>query len=793
MEFSTTNSFYFCVREDRPIDMSLQEFVEHIRGERWEKPVAEYQQWLAAGEKEKAKAIKNAMPGMIIAGRAVGTHALNHMCALSGDAMFDIDEANEQTESFVATLRQWNCVRAVFRSISHRGLKVVVRIEAENGEEYATAYALVAEEISRRLHFPCDLQCKNLSRPCYASHVPAAFFNAEAVVYDWRTPAAQRAAAHEKLKACPTDEELPQQPRTTPAAGFIHAFFEEFLASHPFVEGERNRLLLKLGRLACYKGFSLNEVEKLIAVAVEKLAENGCQPADIASRIAAGYRYAGQQGKPGNDGNRVHRVHGPYRSRSENENTGQDIDDEYDKGEKLRQEAPRFPDEIFQNLPDILQRGLTMARNKLERDMLLMGMLANIGACLPGVKILYARKYYSPHLYFIAIAPPATGKGVLTLAATLPQSINNYLLAENAKKMRKYKSELAAWELEKRRAAMGKRIPDMSKEPEEPAKTYLCMPGNTSKSQLILMLETCGRSGLIINASELDTLTSALHQDCGQHSDLLRACYEHEEVSSCFKVDGRPIVVHAGYLAICASGTPAQLLRYISSQEDGLWSRHALLTLKAPVYWISAAPDEEAVDAKAFFQKLADELLEGYLYLLDNPTEVKFTPVQWDEHTLAFSRLLNEVIAEGDDTPAAIVYRGGVIQARIAAILTALRKLEARWRTSEYVCSDEDFHTAMKITHVLIDHSLLLTSSLRGEVENKKPLPLKPFRRAELVLEGLHQRFTYTEFLSEAIKQSVSRSTSKRLLTHLLAEHLIDKEEDSYVKLNEEKEAGGRG
>lgn len=45
----------------------------------------------------------------------------------------------------------------------------------------------------------------------------------------------------------------------------------------------------------------------------------------------------------------------------------------------------------------------------------------------------------------------------------------------------------------------------------------------------------------------------------------------------------------------------------------------------------------------------------------------------------------------------------------------------------QYVCSDEDFHTAMLMTDVLLEHSLLLSTSVQKSETNSKPL--KPYFR----------------------------------------------------------------
>ena len=138
------------------------------------------------------------------------------------------------------------------------------------------------------------------------------------------------------------------------------------------------------------------------------------------------------------------------------------------------------------------------------------------------------------------------------------------------------------------------------------------------------------------------------------------------------------------------------------------------------------------------------------------------------------------MVIDGCDSPGAIVVRHGLYAMRLAAVLTALRKVESRWYVKEYICADEDFHTAMAMTEVLLEHSLLLSSSLPGLA--LKARPLQQFHRALAVLRRLKHRFSYTDFVSSAMEDGASESTAKRLLRRVLQSHFVVNKEDGYVK-----------
>ena len=211
-----------------------------------------------------------------------------------------------------------------------------------------------------------------------------------------------------------------------------------------------------------------------------------------------------------------------------------------------------------------------------------------------------------------------------------------------------------------------------------------------------------------------------------------------------------------------------------------MYSRMAFYIGEGRWKWISAAPVEGSTDHVKLFRKLSEEVLRMFVFLSGSPTEVCFTPGQWEEHTQRFSNVLQEVVSEDDDSHGAIVFRHGLIAARIAMVLTALRKCEPMWNVQQCRCTDEDFHTAMAMTEVLLEHSLLLSSSLPGLA--LKARPLQQFHRALAVLRRLKHRFSYTDFVSSAMEDGASESTAKRLLRRVLQSHFVVNKEDGYVK-----------
>lgn len=781
MVYTDLCSFYFSVFDEHAVDMTLEEFVKLLRGKRWKVQVEEYQRLKASGRETEAKKLKRKLAALVIAGRCDGSHAETNLKQWSGDAMLDVDKCNGRVSEFLQVLKDTPWVKAAWRSVSYDGLKLVVRVEAESVDEYRLAYALVAWHVAQLLAFPCDMSCKNPTRPCFASYDPEAFFRPDTEVFPWRrfvTEHPDRVGeilAELKVKT-PAGASGPP----VAASGMLHTFFNEFLEQNPFVDGKKNEFLLKLGRIARYKGVGEEELARLKTLAVERLAGMGCAAGDIPPRIDSGYRYADMNKGPETPASRAHKAQGSPMRYSEPNEGEEEAELEKLEADKLRREVPCLPDELFDRLPDFLKRGLTHVRNKRERDILLLSMITNISGCLPGVRMNYGGMVYSADLYLVALAGSGRGKGVMQLAAILPAAIQEYYDELNRKDEREYRQKLLKWNLEERLAAQEKRVPDLDQCPEMPVERILKVAPNISKSQLILALEAGGAVGLVMNASELDMISSAMHQEYGKHDDVMRAASQHEEVSSYFKTDHRLVVVSDPHLALCASGTPAQLHKFISSLENGMYSRVAFYVGQAHWEYKSANPGKARLDMRAYFKGMGEELLRMFIFLSGSPTEVVFTEEQWKEHTERFRTYLREVVAEDDDSPGAIVLRHGLMMARIAMVLTALRKCEPQWNTSEWECSDEDFHTAMQIVDVLLEHSLLLSTSMDDTAGRIRPV--KAFFKLRPVLKKMPREFTYSELMAAANEAGLPTASVKRYLLRLVYYQIVEKEDGKYRK-----------
>lgn len=804
------------VRSKTSRTITIREFVDTVRSDRYRRQVLEYRRLKALpGHEAEAQAIKENMPCIVPAGVCLNGHAVKDLSVHSRLLCVDLDHTDRRTQEVFGLACSLPFTYASIISISGEGIKMLVRVRMEDvRQDYARLYAAVGNAVSAHVGHPYDEKCKILTQPCFYSYHPEAYYNAEAVAFEMpevvpasaihesaSSASASSASAASATATFATEkrkmslsaaEAIPGDVRgsvPTSACGFIPRLLDDFERNNPFRRGNRNDLALKLGRVAGSKGFSPDEMEKLISLFSDRYASGDFTAEDIRQRVVAGYQFVEclpkEQKEPARGQKGVRVTYTPVYGSNE-EDAPEVV---LEKNDELRADAPYIPDTVFASLPDFLIRCCRYTSDKRERDMALLGCLNSCSAIFPYVSFLYKRSLYSPHFYLASVAAAGAGKGIMAFTAILLDPTQEYYDQIRRANKKAYEQALLGWDSEQQQARREKRLPDINLKPEEPKAQYLKISATTSKSRLIEHLATAGEVGCCMATTEINTMVSSLGQDCGKYEDILCKAAHHEEVSSSYKVDGEPIVVKHPHLALNIAGTQEQFYIFFRSLEVGLFSRFAFYTRQQSQKWESCAPGDEQVDLRGYFQGLGKELLEMHKVLLESPTLVTFSPAQWQLHTTLFSELLRRVLLEGRDSSGSLIRRAGLLGMRLAAILTIFRKWEDYRYAKEYCCTDADFRMAMDIVRTLVEHSLLLSTSLPDT--NQPPVSMHRFHRLDEILSSLSKEFTYTDFVRSVQNTGMSESTGKRFLQKALKLQYIVKEENSYRKRR--KPSSGQG
>lgn len=284
-------SFFLHVWEKKAEEISLEEFHNDLRGARWRVLAESYRRWMRTGMTEEGKRLKGALNAVVVAGKCRGGHAANQVTELNGLALFDFDHCLEMLAGMKEKAGALPYVVGAFVSISGEGLKLIVRIDAENAGQYAVAYPVVARELERVLGHPCDMSCRDLGRACYASYDPEAYYNPGAGVFPWREQVDGLLQAEGECSEPSVGKACSAGVASEAGDGFMQVFLNDFDARNPFVAGGRHAFVLKLGRVARYKGFSPEEMRLLQKAVVEKYAQADFGSGEIEKTLSSGYQY----------------------------------------------------------------------------------------------------------------------------------------------------------------------------------------------------------------------------------------------------------------------------------------------------------------------------------------------------------------------------------------------------------------------------------------------------------------------------------------------------------------------
>lgn len=812
------------VRSKQSQTISLQEYVNKVRSNTFKAQVEEYRRLAALpGHEAEAQRVKDGMPCIVPAGVCSGGHAVKNLVKHSGLLQIDMDHTLLRTTEVCRLLCELPYVTVVHKSFSQNGVRAFVRVAAEDVmRNYEQLYAAVGEAVSRHAAHNYDSKCKILTQPSFYSWDADAYYNPDAETFkmQWGEETGKEAGTISETAANAggtvsrgiisevtdsgkavsggaisevtdsgrtvsggaisgvTDSEKSASGATAP--GFLVQFLNDFEHRNPFRRGERNDLALKLGRVSRSKGFSKKELEEVISLFIRRYAATDFTAEDIRQRITAGYQFIDSPPQkteiPGEGSNRVHFPYDP----AEPPDAGSEEEDLLEKNNELRAQSPYIPDSAYSGLPQFLKDCVQYASDPRERDIILLGSLNCCSALFPGVSFFYKNALYSSHFYHALVANAAAGKGVVAFILSLLDATQEYYDRQRRDQKKAFEKAQMTWEAEVHQALREHRSPDSDKKPEEPKAKYLKTSSTTSKSRLLEQLATNGELGCHMSSTEINTLISSLAQDYGKYEDILCKAAHHEEISQSYKIDGDPIVVPRPHLALIMSGTPEQFTGFFRSHENGLYSRFLIYTRQLNPHWETCAPGEGRVDLREHFHTLGKKLFEMHKLLLESPTLVTFTPGQWERHTQQFGVWLKSALVEGKEFPTSIVFRHGLLAMRLASILTIFRKWDDYRYAKEYCCTDADFDTAMQIIATVIEHSLLLGTSLPDT--GHPPVAMRKFHQFEDVLKKLPRIFSYIDFINAAKELGISVSTAKRYLRKAVEQELVVKQKDKYRK-----------
>jgi hypothetical protein len=372
-----------------------------------------------------------------------------------------------------------------------------------------------------------------------------------------------------------------------------------------------------------------------------------------------------------------------------------------------------LPEEIFENLPELLKIATEEFTDRREKDLILLSCLGVLSSLFPSVKGVHGGMKVGANLFLLVSAPAASGKGAINWSQSLGGAIEKHLNEKYHSEYKKFQSEMSIYKKERRNN------PDMI-EPVEPIKQSLFMPANSSVSKIINLIGANKNFGILFE-TEADTLANALNSEWGDFSSVLRSVFHHERISKGRMADGEDVNIEKPHLSVILSGTPKQIKNVIGSVENGFFSRFIFYDFVSEPKWVNQFISKDN-SREELFKELGEYLAEIWIrHQNQDDTNIYLSEKQIENLNSYFDKKFIELLERYGDEIAASVKRGGLVCYRLAMILTALKYLEtSKVLPAEIEVSDNEFKISLSIIDTVLNNLESVFSRLQNSAITKK-------------------------------------------------------------------------
>ena len=440
-------------------------------------------------------------------------------------------------------------------------------------------------------------------------------------------------------------------------------------------------------------------------------------------------------------------------------------------------------------LPVTIQRTLEGKNTPVEQDKTILTALDLLAMAEPNVYGIYGgKRVYTPFYLFILGLAGISHKGAVDDVKELLMPIEKHIQAQYYAQLADYKEQRAEWET--RKSQRGKGAESAGPEPEEPVYRSLFVSADSSAAAFKSDLYSFGGRGMIFS-TEADTLTQALSQEWGQFTDVLRMAFHHESITSTRTKDKQHIVIDEPQLGLLVTCTPKQISSLLSPKqnENGSSSRNLFYVAKEELGWKSPFEEKEPIADR--YREIGQSVKQMYDLLVKrekNRIQILLTEEQQQAFNAHFKPLLPEQVGLYGIEFAAFIVRIALVAFRLMMVLTTLRNFEhghlADTQQQAFVCTDNDYQTAMTIIDCLVAHTgYVYNTLLRPSDEQQLNVqPLKP--REQKLYQALGDEFTTKQFEQTAKALGIPIKTAQRYLGDMISRHqmIIRISQGNYVK-----------
>ncbi|WP_271393556.1 DUF3987 domain-containing protein [Aequorivita sinensis] len=721
-------------------DLPLKQILNDIKSGAYKAEIDYIRTQISNDYKEKAESLKKQLLAFTVTGTFTNGRSIDKIETYSQYVILDIDDlSGSQLQNTINLSHLAPYTYAAFVSPSGNGLKIIIRVSSKQ-EHHKEAYKQVVTYYEQALNNDIDTSGSDICRLCFVSYDVDCFINENAEVFEVNLNPKKA----EKLKQVNNHNndfetyilEI-EQTATDITGGYETWRNLGFAISEEYGEAGRN-YYHRISRF--YSKYNYQECDKQYTKCL-KAKGTGIN-------ISTFYYLA-------------HLCNiKPY---------SKFIEDEKSNGQKdisltENTNSPTFSTSLIPQLPQFLQEVVKYANTDQEKDIMILGSITAISACLPKIYGIYdGDKVYS-NLYLFITAAAASGKGKLKFCKRLVYKIHK-TMREEAKLMEaEYDAELAQYNKNKAKD-------ESLKKPLKPPVKMLFIPANNSSTGMFQLINDSKGRGLIFE-TEADTLAKNFKTDYGDYSDGFRNAFHHEPIKYYRRTDREYVEIEQPCLSCVLTGTPKQVLALMPNAENGLFSRFIFYQMPMSTQWKNVFAIDSKRGLNEYFDKLGIQFYELYRQLITN-TEIQFsyTETQKEVFNQFFSKInlyyLNVNPLEYNSS----IKRTGIIAFRISMILTTLRILETGDISNPLYCSDEDFQSTLTIVKALIKHSSKVYSSLPVD---KTAINYK--NKKEQFIDSLPLRFSTQDYISYASKLDITQKTAERYITNLCKTNFLLRE-----------------
>ena len=453
-----------------------------------------------------------------------------------------------------------------------------------------------------------------------------------------------------------------------------------------------------------------------------------------------------------------------------------------ESAENSAEPLPTFSQSISDNLPTIMQRIVKSSVSDVDADILVLGSLTVMSACIPKVYGMYDGREVFANLFLFVTARASAGKGRLSLCRHLAEPIHQALRDKYDELKTQYEAALAAYAVNRKNT--------LETPPKEPPFLTLFLPANSTSTVVYQVLAQNSGVGLLFE-TEGDTLANAFKSDLGNYSDGFRKAFHHEMISYLRKKDLEYVELGKPKFSAVLSGTPQQILNLIPDAENGLFSRFIFYVMPTQLVWHDMFVTKDNTTADEKFERIGRDFCTLLKKLPDGPIQFTLSSAQGVQFNDFFRDTQSRYAAIFGEEIVATVRRLGLIMFRIAMILTVLRHIEevpAKRKKSlkKMVCTDVDYDTALAVIQVLLQHSAAVFQTLPRRTDHAAALKgrrqLSDAVRQKF-LAALPDTFDRPTYIQVAASLNIIERTAERYVSDLCKSgHLIHPSNGQYTK-----------